>query len=281
VLYLVFFTFASMKLNKAACLKTLGLPFNASKSDIKKAYRQLALKYHPDTNQSEDGLDKFIEIDSAYDFLINPYSYQHKQSSSGDAVSSKAERIKKAQENFQKRKEKERLEEEEYFDDMFKGKKGKLLFFVSVFFAIVSVLLILDCIIPNSRSTEKVNSIFSGNYTWVFILTDDYKYTFPAEHYTRIHSADQLVTAKSFLFNEVASLTLQGEEDQVTYNFFNYRNYYIPLALLFLLPMFIFYRRRMKTWYTLLYMVSYYVMPFILIGFLVVNYRFLALLRLY
>jgi len=48
--------------------QVLGLPENASQQEIKKAYRTLALKYHPDKEGGDE--DKFREIQSAYD-LIN------------------------------------------------------------------------------------------------------------------------------------------------------------------------------------------------------------------
>ena len=49
--------------------EVLGLGRGASASEIKKAYRQLSLKYHPDKNPSEDAATKFAEVASAYEIL--------------------------------------------------------------------------------------------------------------------------------------------------------------------------------------------------------------------
>lgn len=48
--------------------KILDLPEGASKDDIKKQYKKLSLKYHPDHNP--EGQEKFIAIKEAYDHLI-------------------------------------------------------------------------------------------------------------------------------------------------------------------------------------------------------------------
>jgi molecular chaperone DnaJ len=47
----------------------LGVPRNASKEEIKRAYRRLALQYHPDRNKSPDAEEKFKEISEAYAVL--------------------------------------------------------------------------------------------------------------------------------------------------------------------------------------------------------------------
>ena len=50
----------------------LGIKSNASPEDIKKAYRKLSLKYHPDKNQNDEFFaERFREIQEAYDTLMD------------------------------------------------------------------------------------------------------------------------------------------------------------------------------------------------------------------
>lgn len=51
--------------------KTLGVSSTASADEIKKSYRKLARKYHPDVNKSPDAEDKFKEVSEAYEVLSN------------------------------------------------------------------------------------------------------------------------------------------------------------------------------------------------------------------
>ena len=49
--------------------ETLGIEKDASEGDIKKAYRALSLKYHPDRNSAPEATQKFQEINAAYETL--------------------------------------------------------------------------------------------------------------------------------------------------------------------------------------------------------------------
>ncbi len=65
--------------------ETLGVSEQASADEIKKAYRKLARKYHPDINKDESAVDKFKEINAAYEVLSdNDKKSQYDQH--GDAM---------------------------------------------------------------------------------------------------------------------------------------------------------------------------------------------------
>ncbi|SFV57451.1 DnaJ-class molecular chaperone CbpA [hydrothermal vent metagenome] len=49
--------------------ETLGVSESSSADEIKKAYRKLARQYHPDVNKDESAIDKFKEINAAYEVL--------------------------------------------------------------------------------------------------------------------------------------------------------------------------------------------------------------------
>ena len=54
----------------------LGVSKTASLDEIKKAYRKLALQYHPDRNKTKEGEEKFKGISKAYEVLSNPEKRQ-------------------------------------------------------------------------------------------------------------------------------------------------------------------------------------------------------------
>ena len=102
--------------------ETLEIKIGASEAEIKKAFRRLAIKYHPDKNFGDDFFArKFIEVKEAYDILIDPigkadYDNQLLSFLNRQTTEEKVRQEEKRQE--QKRKQKE--EEEKFYYEPFK-----------------------------------------------------------------------------------------------------------------------------------------------------------------
>lgn len=91
----------------------LGLSRQATKEEIKKAYRKLALEFHPDRNKSSDAHEKFIAINEAYLILYDDEA-RHKYDIEYDSHFGKKADFKQEQTEKEEFKQKRY---EESFDD--------------------------------------------------------------------------------------------------------------------------------------------------------------------
>jgi DnaJ-class molecular chaperone len=58
--------------------KILGVGDNATQEEIRRSFRNLALKYHPDRNKnSEEAKQKFVQIVEAYEILSDAHARKH------------------------------------------------------------------------------------------------------------------------------------------------------------------------------------------------------------
>lgn len=95
--------------------QTLDIQPDATQAEIKQAYRRLAKKFHPDTNQATSNHDKISQINAAYEVLGDPqsrrsYDQELEYSAAGfsqTGMRSRRQRTEAAQEHYRKQRQAE------------------------------------------------------------------------------------------------------------------------------------------------------------------------------
>ena len=133
----------------------LGLNENATSEEIKKAYRKLAMRYHPDINPDVEP-EKFHEIQEAYNALIlyKPESNDSYTSSEGKVFSRRYNRwfskeefdelLKQGEKYRKKKEEDEKFQAERDFEELKQSWVYKSFPYIAVFGLLFSVLLFMD-----------------------------------------------------------------------------------------------------------------------------------------
>lgn len=136
----------------------LGLKENSSIQDIKKAYRKLSKKFHPDINNGDDFFEeRFKEIQEAYETLSDTtrrdqydsdrFNHEHKNRQQSQETNNKEKRKKNnkhQRENYkreQENREQERKRKKEN-DKIYNAVQS----FLMILFALCSVYAIVDII---------------------------------------------------------------------------------------------------------------------------------------
>ena len=65
-------------MNITLACQIMEISVNSTQEEIKKKYKQLVLKYHPDRNKDSNATKKFIEMQEAYKFLRRTPTQQAK-----------------------------------------------------------------------------------------------------------------------------------------------------------------------------------------------------------
>lgn len=170
------------------CYSILGLPFDATLADVKKAYRRLAKQYHPDRNPSEDAHSNFILVEQAYSnitkYLENGGSLQQQASTAeAEARNKKQQRAEYAKEMYKKKKAEQDAKLTQYinhyYDKLNFGWRHYYSLMLSIVASITALLMLCDLfikptkvIIRNSGSPEYAKVVYQNNDISAFIISE-------------------------------------------------------------------------------------------------------------
>lgn len=164
------------------CFERLGLPRNCSEEELKKRYKQLAKKYHPDVSDSEEAHREFIEISAAYEqalkILENGAYFEpiFTESQQGPTKQSDVEPEeetqedawyayrKRAQEEFKRREDEQKRYMVGWYQRLRSGFRNLHFNVVMVLALLVFIGLVADIFLPHRFQDEYMAAYSDKNY---------------------------------------------------------------------------------------------------------------------
>jgi len=269
----------------------LGLPFGANEQLIKKRYKELAKKYHPDRNPSPDAHKRFIEINEAYLFLTTKKITSFK-STVENQQEKEAERQRAYREEAlryaREKKIREEKELEEFYVSLRNGWAWIGLKSVAFICAIVFVFMVIDLFLP-SQNVSEVTTEFSDK---IYNSVGGHEISL-----IKTQSGKNLWTNKFMNYNFNYSPFFELESSQIFQNpiraiiYTNYKVYSIPIHFtiywaqfffypFLLLPIFIFFYKQNNAGFVIGHYLSRYVSGILVGLYLITEDRWFHLLTI-
>jgi len=254
-------------MRKSRCYKILGLPDTASEADVRKKYRLLVMKYHPDKNPSDSAHARFIEITEAYEILTGKRPFKSDVSINlKTEQQDKEERVKAAQQRYKEQLYREHLENERYYQSLISGRRWKTVKLTAFCGALLSLFLLLDYVLPHHVEQDEVThykrnvTAQSGIGSIGLVKTrKENFYWLSGINYTLYGEVRKVYVETSWIFHNPIALHAQSKLGYHHYKVrFNFYSLSWLLIILFLIPLFTVWYKRREVSFTFFYMVSYY-----------------------
>ena len=176
----------------------LNLPEGATKAQIKKSYRKLVKLYHPDVTDDPNAHEKYLEINQAYEALLDPQP-KYKPSSSGP--SSKAHKWnrykRESRKKYAQRQAKKAQEIELFYQSLRKGWRRNWIRMNLLIGLLVSVFTIADQLSEPSQRIVAITG-FKNYSTEAEIDTDEGTFTvIEKEKHSSIRSKTEFILFQS------------------------------------------------------------------------------------
>ncbi|PKR80939.1 hypothetical protein CW751_07165 [Brumimicrobium salinarum] len=295
----------------------LGITPTKNLKVIKRAYRKMAMKYHPDRNPSAAAKDKFIAVNEAYERILlaiergeqpqrrtkqstrsrttqqQTTQRRHTQrtttKSSRTAEEVREEKMKQARKRYEQRKRYEAAENERYYKSLTTGKlwrRFKIIMFTCTF---LSLLISMDLyLFPShlmmnqiSKQNTQIGYSGAGNLPTSPVQFENGQKAWITIDFIDLSQKNYLYLERSLFFKEIKSVKIWRN--------FEWRSYVpdyslvstyplIPAILMF--PLITFLIKGRTFTFSIFFQISYKFMPFFLLGFLISNDRWAHVISL-
>lgn len=144
--------------------RILKLKPGATEQEVRRQFKRLALKVHPDINPDPAAHEQFIQLTRAMEIALNPSAYsiplQTPESGSratrNESPEQRKARMDEARKRYEQQQYRQAADDHHYFTSLISGKKWSIYKWVVRVGCLFAVLLILDGFLPYHYKTDRL-----------------------------------------------------------------------------------------------------------------------------
>lgn len=278
---------------KAKYYEVFGLTENATKSEVKRQYRKLAMKFHPDRNPDPKAHKLFLDLTEAYQILMDDSAVKptrnirdYTATSTKTAAEQRQERYRQGQERYQEFLRRQKLDAERTYQKFTSGLRWKIFKISSIITLVLSISLLLDKFLPEHEENHMIvatYSTYSGleHESITKVKTDkdltmylgDFKFSEDIQRWPVV-----TVYRSHFLHNPIRVKREFEEKREEYFVDFSVVNIFPIFFLFFLFPTVTYVFRKNNGGFYMCYFFSQYVVCSFALYVLITQYRWLHLL---
>lgn len=270
----------------------LGIQPGATEREIRKAYRKLALMYHPDKNPSPEAAVRFVEITHAYEMVTGKKSTQTqttKKPADNPEKKTKEERIKDALKNKKEIERIRQLRRAAFYAKLKASKLWRYHSWVAKIGLVLAILLLADQVLPTHNEEDRIHSYIQNVYMSSDMKSEIYYLQMKSGHGLWVSKVDNnliysypevIIQRTWFLHDPICLNSLQGFQVSHYPIHYSFSASAFITAFLFLLPFLCYYFWKDNDVYLLLMYIGSYPIAGLMLYFLAVRFHLLHILVL-
>jgi hypothetical protein len=279
-------------MTKAECFRLLGLPLSASEADIRKQYKKMALRLHPDVNPDPLAHEAFIKLSKAVEILLNPDYKEEKKptrtsrKAPSESEEERLERMRVAKMRYEQQKMQQVKANDAYFQSLTSGMRWSIYKTIMRISVALSLALTCEFFLPlhyekdvlEGRSKSLNSGILKSNITRIKL---EKKGTYFVQNtpYAWINCYPEVIIETTwFLHTPIKMITTNDLKRYRTHFDFHIGSIRFGLIIFFLIPLHPYLIRRKKVSFVFLYQFSFWGIGLVITYVLLTQERLIHLL---
>lgn len=259
-------------MNKSRAYKILGLSPGANEQEIRKRYKKLAMKVHPDINPDKNAHEEFILLSLAVECLLRPDEPVQPQRASRST--SKTEetpeetkvRMEQAKARYEDQRKRNLEENRRYFRSLTSGRRWTIYKWVMRVAVVLAVALSLDEFLPHHFEKDKMESYSSVSHAGIqfdkicMVYLEETGEHFAKRNTTAwVTSYPDILVETSWLLH--SPIDFYSSDDFTSYRTdfdFDLMSIKWFVVAILLVPLYPYYRRKLSLHFVFLYQFSFW-----------------------